>query len=604
MKANRKMDTEKILKIGRSDFGWFIRNGYYLVDKTLLIYDFHHNPNDIVLFPRPKRFGKTLNLSMVQHFYDLQKDGDSALFAGLEIAQKKEFCKEHQNKYPVIHISLKGIKETTWDKWLNQFKNVISKVYEDHDFLLASDQLKEYEKQLVEKLIYKTADETEYKAGLVTLSKYLEKHFGQKVIILTDEYDTPIISAFNNTNRPIKSADKENKTYYEKVVNFMQGFLGDAYKENDALFKGMITGVMRVGIGRDTRPCVSTEWNNFDVFGITMPYFSEHFGFTNAETEKILNDFNLATKIEEVKQWYDGYKFGEANHIYNPWSIVNYIAKHKAGFKPYWINSGDYSLIKNRMIEIGISDEIQELMEGKLIEKELHDNFVFQDFETDRELFWTLLTDNGYLTQVGEGDFGSYQLKIPNKEVRIAFTSMIKTWINTEVKLTRNLLANMAKSLIHNDAVEFEQRFRQVIGDTLSYFDTSEKTEQQGKTKVVRHEQIYHVYTLGLLTILADDYIIKSNRESGGGRYDIMLIPYDKTGKGVVIEIKSIEKRKKNEEATEFAGRVNKALSEALGQIDANKYYAELIENKVKPVNIIKRAIVFAGKEPYINQMN
>ena len=590
------MNNRKTLKIGRSEFDLIVKGNHYFVDKTMLIFDFYNNANDIVLFPRPKRFGKTLNLSMVEHFYNIQKQESKKLFAEFEIAQQKDFCIKHQNKYPIINISLKSIKETDWEKCLYKFKIMISDLYKAHRFLLQSDKFDKDEIQFFQSIVSKTANETDFKAGLLSLSKYLKNHFDKDVIILVDEYDTPIISAFNNTNSPIKSDDKENKTYYEKVVNFMQGFLGDAYKGNDALHKGMITGVMRVG-----RESIFSEWNNFSVFSITSPYFAENFGFTEQETEKILTDFSLKGKIDNIKKWYNGYKFGDKNNIYNPWSIVNYIARSKEGFKPYWINSGDYSLIKSRIIELGVKETIKDLIEGKTIDKALKDNFVFQDFEQNTELLWTLLTDNGYLTQVEESKYGNYKLKIPNNEVKIVFTDIIMSWLNEEVKISRDLLIKTSENLINNSIIEFEKGFRQIIGDTLSYFDIAEKTNKQPKKKIITPEQIYHVYTLGLLTILVDDYIIKSNRESGQGRYDIMLIPHDKSKNGVVIEIKSIEKLKDNEKKIEFTQRINNEIEKALSQIDKNEYYKELIINKVKPENIIKLAIVFAGKEPYIN---
>ncbi len=262
----------------------------------------------------------------------------------------------------------------------------------------------------------------------------------------------------------------------------MQGFLGDAFKGNNTLEKGLLTGVMRVG-----RESIFSEWNNFDVFGITSHYYSDMFGFTQTEINKLLSYFQLESKISEVERWYNGYKFGSTEKIYNPWSIVNYIAKAKDGFKPYWINSGDYSLIKSRIIEIGVNEKIQDLIEGKIIEKELHDNFVFQDFETDNELIWTLLTDNGYLTQVEKSDFGNHKLKIPNNEVKIVFTNIIKTWINNEVKLKRDLLIETVRSLINNKITEFEKGFKQIIGDTISYFDTAKKTDTQTKEKKITH---------------------------------------------------------------------------------------------------------------------
>ncbi len=590
---------KKTLKIGSSDFETIIKDGGYFIDKTMLIKQFYDDNNYVLLLPRPKRFGKTLNLSMIEHFFDIQKTESKKLFTDFKIAQDKEFCERHQNKYPVINISLKGIKEPDWEKCLNKFIQLVSRLYENYSFLLQSDKLSIYQKKRFERIVLQEANETEYKGSLETLSNCLHNHFEKEVIILVDEYDAPIISAFNNTNSPIKSPDKENKTYYEKVINFMQGFLGDAYKGNNSLHKGMLTGVMRVG-----KESIFSEWNNFSVFGVTVPYFSDSFGFTKEETEKILDDFNLSNKKAEVKQWYDGYKFGETDNIYNPWSIVNYISKHKAGFRPYWVNSGDYSLIKSRIIEVGVKEIVHELIQGKTIDKELKENFVFQDFERNAELLWTLLTDNGYLTQVEESKYGNYKLRIPNNEVKIVFTDIILSWLNEELKITKDLLISTSENLINNRIADFKKGFKQLVGDTLSYYDTAEKIDKRTKEKLISNEQIYHVYTLGLLTILKDDYIIKSNRESGDGRYDIMLIPFDKTQNGIVIEIKSIKKRGKSEKEKNFIKRVNNEIETALNQIDKNKYYAELIENNIKPENIIKLPIVFAGKKPYITNID
>ena len=475
----------------------------------------------------------------------------------------------------------------------------VAKLYKQHGFLLKSEKLEIDEKIIFENIISKKANEVEYKESLENLSYYLYKHFNAKVIILVDEYDAPIISAFNNTNNPIKSTDKENKTFYEKAINFMQGFLGDAYKGNENnLKKGLLTGVMRVG-----RESIFSEWNNFDVFGITIPYFADSFGFTQFETKEMLTYFGLQDRINEIKKWYDGYKFGDINNIYNPWSIVNYISKEKAGFKPYWVNSGDYSLIKNRIVESGVKDKIQELIEGKTIDKELKDNFVFSDFETDIELIWTLLTYNGYLTQIEESKYGNYKLKIPNNEVKIVFTDIIMTWLNRKVKIKRDLLISTAENLINNEIVKFEKGFRQIIGDTVSYFDTAKKTNKDSKEIIVSPEQIYQVYTLGLLTILSDDYIIKSNKESGEGKYDIILIPHDKTINGIVIEIKQVNNQKDNEEYNDFAKRINNKIENALEQIERKKYYKELQTHKIKLDKIIRVAIIFAGKEPYITKL-
>lgn len=364
----------------------------------------------------------------------------------------------------------------------------------------------------------------------------------------------------------------------------MQGFLGKAYKGNLNLKKGMLTGVLKVG-----KESIFSEWNNFSVYDIRNPYFSDSFGFTKEETEDILSYFDLSDQKENIKKWYDGYKFGEIDNIYNPWSIVNYVANKKAGFKPYWVNSGDYSLIKSRITEDGVKPNVQDLIEGKIIEKELKDNFVFQDFERNTELIWSLLTDNGYLTQVGKGKYGNYKLRIPNYEVRIVFTEIIMGWLNEEIKLTRDLLISTFDHLINNHITEFEQGLKQIVGDTFSYYDTSQKH--------TTNEQIYHVYTLGLLAILSDDYIIKSNRESGAGRYDIMLIPYDRSQNGVVIELKTLSSSIKE------PVQINAEIDKALSQIETNEYYKELIDSKIQPDKIIKLPIVFVGKTPYVSKL-
>ncbi len=590
---------KKKLKIGYSDFKSIVADNGYFVDKTMLIKDFYENSSYILLMPRPKRFGKTLNLSMIEHFFSIEKKESAGLFKEFKIADEKEFCKKHQNKYPVINISLKGVKETNWDKCLEKFKDLISELYQKHRNLLQSDKLEQNDKQIIENIILKTANDAEFKGSLKKLSYYLKKYYNQKVIILVDEYDAPIINAFNNTNPPIKSPDKENKTFYENIISFMQGFLGDVYKGNeDNLEKGLLTGVMRVG-----RESIFSEWNNFRVYSITSPYFDSKFGFTEQETIKLLNYFNLGDRKAEIQKWYNGYTFGATTHIYNPWSIVNYIAGEKEGFKPYWVNSGDYSLIKSRIIEIGVKDYIQDLIEGKTIEKELKENFVFTDFEINNNLIWTLLTDNGYLTQIEKAKYGNYKLRIPNNEIKIVFTDIIKSWIDENVKIKRELLIETAEDLINNRLTQFEKGFRKIIQDTLSYFDTAEKTDAETKELEITHEQIYHVYTLGLLTILTDDFIIKSNRESGEGRYDILLIPYDKTKNGIVIEIKTIEKQKETEQNDKFKARINKAIEKALNQIDKNEYYKELIENQIKSENIVKLAIVFSGKKPFITKL-
>ncbi len=265
---------KKILKIGSSDFKTIITDNGYFVDKTMLIKEFYDNNNYVLLIPRPKRFGKTLNLSMIEHFFDIQKPESKKLFTDFKIAEDKEFCEKHQNKYPVINISLKDIKTANWERFYEKFKTEISDLYNKYINLLESPKINNFEKENFKQVLQGTATQARIEYSLKHLSEYLYKHYGKEVIILVDEYDAPIINAFNNTNPPIKSPDKENKTYYEKVIAFMQTFLGKAYKGNSYLHKGLLTGVMRVG-----KESIFSEWNNLSVFGITSNYFSDSFGF-------------------------------------------------------------------------------------------------------------------------------------------------------------------------------------------------------------------------------------------------------------------------------------------------------------------------------------
>jgi hypothetical protein len=592
------MKIKKTLKIGRSDFKRIVDNNHYFVDKTMLISDFLKNANDILLMPRPKRFGKTLNLSMIEYFFDINKKDSTKLFDEFEISKEKEFCEQHQNKYPVINFSLKSIKASNWNDSYNHFENVISELYEQHLYLSNSDKLNDLFKEKIRKIFSKQADEIELQYSLKNLSKYLKIHFKQDVIILVDEYDTPIIYAYANTEKPFNSEDKT--TYYGQVIEFMQTFLGEAFKGNKTLQKGLLTGIMRIA-----KESIFSDWNNFKVFSLTSPYFADKFGFTETETRTILKYYNLFDKVDKVKQWYDGYKFGKTDKIYNPWSIVNYVAFHEEGFKAHWVNTGRDMLIKERITEPKIKENLQNLITGKSIEKKLHENFVFSDLDNeviendDDALIWTLLTYSGYLTQIKELKYDNYELKIPNNEIKTVFKEIIVNWLKEKVRIRRETLISTSDFLINNKLPEFEKGFKQIVGDTISYFDTAPIIDKKTQKVITSKEQIFHVYTLGLLAILSDDFNIKSNREAGEGRYDIMLIPYDKSKNGVVIEIKQIDKRKNETEKT-YVKKINTKIKEGLNQINENKYYIELLESGIKPENIIKLAIVFAGKEPFV----
>ena len=560
----------KELDIGNSDFKSTIENDNYFVDKSLLIREVIKAQKQVILLPRPRRFGKTLNLSMLRYFFDINHSENEALFNNLNIWQTENEIKEKQGKYPVIYLSFKDAKHRTWSDTLALIKIELAKLYRVHAYILKSDLLSDIEKKEYTKIADRSADITDFEVCIKQLSEYLFKYHGQKVVVLIDEYDTPIQAGY--------------KRFYDDAISFMRNLMSGAFKDNDYLYKGVITGILRV-----SRESIFTGLNNVSVYSVLDNEFSDKFGFTEPETKQILSDFNVPTEYAQIKKWYDGYKFGNTDDIYNPWSILNYAIGYKSGFKPFWVNTSSDELLKERLKERDANstrEQLLKLINDEPIEKVIDENFVFPDLDTDKELLWTLLTFSGYLTVESRREVDKYNLKIPNYEIKYVFQNIILKWLSVDVKIGRTLLENTTKHLINNEIVQFEKGFKEIIGDTFSYFDTKGKPEN-----------VYQSYVLGLLAIIGDDYIIKSNRESGEGRYDIMLIPHDKSKYGIVIEIKQIT-RGDNEKEESLRDRINKKIHEAKAQIDHNQYYKELVDNKIS--NIIKLPIVFAGKIPYI----
>jgi hypothetical protein len=564
----------KELDLGNSDFKSIIENNNYFIDKSLLIKDIIKAQKQVILLPRPRRFGKTLNLSMLQYYFDINQVDKENLFSKLQIWQSEEDIKEKYAKYPVIFLSFKDAKDDNWKDCLELIKDEIVELYNNHVYLLDSNILAANEKNDFQNILNKTAINTTFKGSLKKLSKYLYTYYNQKVVILIDEYDTPIQAGY--------------KIFYENAISFMRNLLSGAFKDNKYLYKGVITGILRV-----SKESIFTGLNNVSVFSILEDELSDKFGFTENEVKQILQDFSVPTEYEYVKKWYNGYKFGNTTNIYNPWSILNYAISHRSGFKTFWANTSSDELIKEQLKKKDANysrEQFLKLINNETIDKEIDDNFVFPDLLTDKELLWTLLTFSGYLTSKNKTGRKTHDLAIPNYEVKTVFQDIILKWLNTDVNIKRSTLIDTTKYLINNDIAKFEKGFKEIIGDTFSYFDINGEPEN-----------VYQSYVLGLLAIIGDDYIIKSNRESGEGRYDILLIPHDKTKYGIVIEIKQIDKDEKDNNET-FTKKIDNKIKEAKKQIDKNKYYMELIDNKIS--NIIKLPIVFAGKEPYITLIN
>ncbi|MCB1156782.1 MAG: AAA family ATPase [Leptospiraceae bacterium] len=575
----------KMLDIGNSNFKDIIEKDYYYIDKSLLIQEILEAQKQVLLIPRPRRFGKTLNLLMLKYFFEKEPDNQK-LFTHLKIWNSGENILKHQGKYPVIYLSFKDAKADNWHKVLEHVKSEIAKAYERHQYLLDSNIITDIQKEHYISILKLTANETIYETSLKQLSEYLYRYHQEQVVILVDEYDTPIQSGYNK--------------FYDDVVPFMRNLLSGAFKDNLSLFKGVITGILRV-----SRESIFSGLNNLSVFSILDKRMAEHFGFTEDEVKKILSDFKVSTSYQQVKEWYDGYIFGDTSDIYNPWSILNYVVENEIGFKPYWINTSSDTLLKEH-IKSKNSDEARELIlkliSGETIEKPIEENFVFPALNTNRDLLWTLLTFSGYLTIHKKLNLGLYELKIPNYEISYVFKNIILYWFQSEVKIYRNLLEDTMRALVGKKPEQFAEGFQRIIGDTFSYYDTdSTPVVRYTKRATQQPEKVYQAYTLGLLAILSDDYIIRSNRESGSGRYDILLIPQDKKKNGVVMELKSIPKKKSRETKKNFSERVDKEINEALQQIEEKKYYSELIEHRT--AGIIKVSAVFAGKEVFVKMV-
>jgi len=567
------MNKLKELDLGNSDFKSVIVNGNYYVDKSLFIKEIIKAQKQVILLPRPRRFGKTLNLSMLSYYFDIAQSSKENLFKDLKIWQTEDEIKARYAKYPVIFISFKDAKEENWKDCLELITSEISDLYSQYLYLLENEVLSVSEKDEFGRIVNKKATKIEYQRSLKKLSNYLYRYHNQNVVILIDEYDTPIQAGY--------------KKFYEQSISFMRNLLSGAFKDNKYLYKGVITGILRV-----SKESIFSGLNNVSVYTVLDSQFSDQFGFTENETKQILSDFEVPTAYELVKMWYDGYRFGETKDIYNPWSILNYVVSHQSGFKPFWVNTSSDELIKGLLKnkkESFTREQLLKLINNETIEKEIKENFAFPDLDHDKELFWDLFTFSGYLTTVSKTGIDTYELRIPNHEIKYVFQNIVLKWLNIDLKIRKTVLEETTKYLTTNQIDKFEKGFKQIIGDTFSYFDIKSEPEN-----------IYQSYVLGLLAIIGDDYIIKSNRESGEGRYDILLIPHDKTKYGIVIEIKQLVKFAK-EDKVKFNQRINHKIMEAQQQIEQNQYYKELIDSKIE--KIIKLPIVFAGKEPFMKMI-
>ena len=546
----------KAVPVGIEDFERIINEDYYYVDKTMLIEELLINRAPVTLFTRPRRFGKTLNMSMIRYFFDVKnKKENRKLFENLKI-YNSEYMSE-QGKYPVIFISLKDLKGDTWEKCFENLKKTMYKIFNKYEFV--REKLNIVEKRQFDKIWEMRDSKQSFKTSLLDLSNYLNKYYGEKVIILIDEYDAPIINAFD-------------KGYYNEAMNFFQIFYSSALKTNNSLKYGVLTGITRV-----IKEGMFSGLNNLYVNTILSKDYSEYFGLLESEVIEMLEYFDMKYKIEEVREWYNGYIFGESK-VYNPWSIVNYVRKKE--IKAYWANVSGNTLLENMLDHAGESvyDDLKRFTDGESIEKYILDGTTIKSLLNNDDEIWQLLLYSGYLTKdekQKEIDVTSeytdvYNLRIPNKEIRKYFGNMfLNRFFGTEVKT--NILI---KALENGDIKKFEKTLGEIMINMLSHFDLDKEMEK-----------IYQVFMIGLVGFLMGKYEIISNDESGYGRYDLAMIPIKSNEKAYLMEFK-ISKTKKGMEE-----RAQKALK----QIDEKKYDTKLKARGIK--NILKIGVAFYGKE-------
>ena len=535
----------KKIPIGVDDFKKLIENNAYYIDKTKFIADILDDAAEVKLFTRPRRFGKTLNMSTLKYFFDIQNaDENRKLFNGLDI-EKSEYFSE-QGKHPVIFISMKGIKAITWKDYLYDLKILIGDLYNEFEFI--RDVLNESELNSFNKIWLKE-DVAEYKNALKNLTAFLYKYYKKEVILLIDEYDNPLITA-------------HKYDFYDEALSFFKVFYGEALKTNPYLKMGIMTGIIRV-----IKAGIFSDLNNLSVYSILNDFYSDFFGFTQDEVKKALKDFNIEYELPDVKAWYDGYKFGNSD-VYNPWSILKFLQFKK--LIPYWIDTSDNYLI-NKTLKNASSDTmeaLQKLFSGESVEENINGN---SDLSIlfDEEEIWELFLFSGYLTideKIGEDYENVYALRLPNREVKEFFK---QKFIDTN--FGESLFRNTMEALKKNNIDNFEKYLQNIILKSASYYD--------GK-----NEDFYHGLILGMTLYLDRDYYVNSNRESGLGRYDVIIEPKNKNNRGFILEFK----------VTKIEKDLEKVSKEAIEQIIDKKYDTQLKERGIKDITLL--GIAFFGK--------
>lgn len=548
----------KGIGIGESDFkGLRIKDNYY-IDKTLYIKHIIDNQSRVILVTRPRRFGKTLNMSTLRYFFDCEKKDTRKLFEGLKIMEQGEKYTSKLGAYPCIYITLKDVRGSNLEEMMLLFQTELNELFIDHANLLKSEKIFDVEKEMFNTILNLKGNKIQLQGAIKLLSRMLYREYEKPVMLFLDEYDVPLQNAYV-------------QEFYDEAIEFFRTFYGTTFKDNQYIEKTVLTGVSRVA-----KESIFSGANNFRVYTVLDNEFAEDFGITENEMDKIIQDFNIQDDKEEIKKWYDGYKIGDTEGIYNPWSILNYLTDRK--LMPYWVNTSSNDLIKLILKNSStIKEKIEALLRGEEIIAPVNFETIIVGIEQNEDNIWGLLLGTGYLkiTEVVNLAESVYKVKLPNYEIKNLFEGIIRDWFSN--KVIGNDLHSILNDLVTLNLYEFERKFIVLVRQMFSFMDVGENTA----------ENFYHAFVLGMLVGLKDTYYVNSNRESGFGRYDIMLEPKDKNGNSFVIEFKVLDDLSEN--------TIEQTIENAKKQIIDKKYEDNLIERGFK--NITKMVFAFNGKD-------
>ncbi len=551
------MNRLKAIPIGHEDFKELIDKDCYYVDKTLMIKEIIDNCTKVNLYTRPRRFGKTLNMSMLKYYFEKSDEDNSYLFENLKISEAGDIYKQHMGQYPVITLSLKGMKQPDFKFSFEEYKKILSEEFDRHINLLNSNLLSIEDKQEFEKIKKKEADKTSYTTAVKFLSRCLYKVYKKKAIILIDEYDVPLENSYF-------------RGFYDEMVDLIRSSFESALKTNNSLEFGILTGCLRV-----SKESIFTGLNNPNVYSVMDNMFSSYFGFTENEIKEIAETYNLNEKVDEIKQWYDGYLFGETE-IYNPWSILKYvqtaISSSEVIPRAYWSNTSSNDIIRELIFkgDDTTKDTIENLLKGEIITKQIYEDITYRNVKINNEYIWSFLLFTGYLKCIrlaSKNDMVYAEMAIPNKEIKTIYINTIMQWFDERIKTVSR--KDLFEAMINGDVKTFNDILSEWFYNSISYHDTK--------------ENYYHGFLSGVLSGYKG-FKLKSNRETGNGRSDIIIFDNIRYEKGIVIEIKKADTPRE----------LNQKCDEALKQIDDMNYDAELVEMGIE--DIVKYGIAFHNK--------